>query len=149
MLFHLIVFIEITLVCLVVQRQCVLALRGLGPSFVCVCGWTWDDPEVRGRAPAFLHLLCKTSGCAVFTVVSWGAAAGECAGKPYRQTGERSVMHSYQTRLQYSMCGLHVSLFKSPQWNVAFFGYVSLLCDLYLARNHFQALSQRFPTSDD
>ncbi len=36
MLVHLIVFIEFTLVCLVVQRQCVLALRGLGPSFVCV-----------------------------------------------------------------------------------------------------------------
>lgn len=32
-----------------------------GPRFVWVFSvWAWDDPEVRGKAPAFLHPLCKT-----------------------------------------------------------------------------------------
>lgn len=113
-------------------RQLVLVSWRQGPSlFVPLCVWEWEDPEVCGKAPAFLYLLCKTCGCAVFTFLSWGAPR-----VPQSHIDILTVMYSYWMWLQHcvvcmSTCSNHLVHYE---WNVhLWLGYVSLLCDLNLA----------------
>lgn len=89
-------------------------VTGTGPHFVCVLvGEHEMIQKYAGKAPAFLHLLCKTFGCAV--VVSWGArgwggggGGGVLGSHIDRQESAQSCIH---TKHDYSTRGPHVNLF--------------------------------------
>lgn len=117
------------------------AVKETGPLLhACVCVRAWNHPEVHGKLPAFLCLLCKNFGWPMLAVRPWGAPT--VAGLPCSCWRSRCVhaKHVYNIR---SLCASN--LLKSPpcapsKWNVHLRRLLYLPRNLYFSSGNYPGL---------